>query len=289
MRVEYVDLKYEVNPNHPTYKSDGYNYIEPFATMRVAYKFNERNKISLFYNRRVDRPNEVDIRIFPKYDDAEIVKVGNPALHPQFTISTELGFKTSWNTGNWYGALYHKITDGTITRISTVIPGNDLIYAIFQNAGRSYNSGFEAILTQNISNFYTANLNGNIYYNRINAFTVENKYPIQHTFSADRQNMYSGNVKLNNLFRPGAQFEMQVSAVWLAPDIIPQGKIQSRFSLDLGLKKTIQKGKGELILSATDLLNTMAIRKEIQGDTFSYTLNNQYETQVVRIGYNYKF
>lgn len=289
LRVEYVNLKYEVNPLHPTYKSDGYNYIEPFPTVRLAYKFNERNKISLFYNRRVDRPNEVDIRIFPKYDDAEIVKVGNPALHPQFTHSAELGFKTSWNTGNWYGALYHKITDGTITRISTAVSGNDLIYAIFQNAGRSYNSGFEAILTQNFSKFYTANLNGNVYYNRINAFTVENKYPIQHTFSAGRQNMYSGNVKLNNLFRPAAQFEVQLSAVWLAPDIIPQGKIQSRFSLDLGLKKTIQKGKGELILSATDLLNTMVIRKEIQGDTFSYTLSDYYETQVIRIGYNYKF
>jgi hypothetical protein len=50
----------------------------------LAYKINDANKISVFYNRRVDRPNEVDIRI-SKYDDAEIIKVGNPALRPQFT------------------------------------------------------------------------------------------------------------------------------------------------------------------------------------------------------------
>ncbi|GHS88431.1 TonB-dependent receptor [Bacteroidia bacterium] len=289
LRIEYVNLKYEVNPNHPTYKSDGYSYIEPFPTLRLAYKFNERNKISLFYNRRVDRPNEVDIRIFPKYDDAEIVKVGNPALQPQFTNAVELGFKTIWNTGSWYGAVYHKMTNGAITRISTAVPGNDLIYAIFQNAGKSYHTGVEMILAQDISKYYTANLNGNIYHNRINAFTVENKYPIQHTFSANRQNMYSGNVKLNNLFRPGSQSEIQVSAVWLAPDIIPQGKIQARFSLDLGIKKTIQKGKGELMISVTDLLNTMTIRKTIEGDTFRYTLDDYYETQVMRIGYSYKF
>ena len=75
LRVEYVDLKYKVNPNHNTYKSDGYNYTQPFPNVRLAYKINDQNKISLFYNRRVDRPNEVDIRIFPKYDDAEIIQV----------------------------------------------------------------------------------------------------------------------------------------------------------------------------------------------------------------------
>ncbi|MGB4844609.1 MAG: outer membrane beta-barrel family protein, partial [Ferruginibacter sp.] len=83
LRVEYVNLQYNVNPNHNTYKSDGYNYTQPFSNIRLAYKINDQNKISLFYNRRVDRPNEVDIRIFPKYDDAEIIKVGNPALRPQ--------------------------------------------------------------------------------------------------------------------------------------------------------------------------------------------------------------
>jgi hypothetical protein len=34
-----------------------------------------------------------------------------------------------------------------------------------------------------------------------------------------------------------------------------------RFSLDLGMKKAIQKGKGELFLNATDLLITMVTRK----------------------------
>jgi hypothetical protein len=82
---------------------------------------------------------------------------------------------------------------------------------------------------------------------------------------------------------------MQVSAVYLAPDIIPQGKIGTRFSLDVGVKKSIQKGKGELFANATDLLNTMVIRKEIIGDGFKYTSADYYETQVIRIGYRYKF
>ncbi|WP_300665487.1 TonB-dependent receptor [Fluviicola sp.] len=289
LRAEYVRINYLVNPDHSTYKSSGYNYFQPFPTLRLAYKFNEKNKISLFYNRRVDRPNEVDIRIFPKYDDAEIIKVGNPGLRPQFTNSIELGYKSSMKKGYFFAALYGKEINGTITRISSTVPGSSLIYAIFQNAGRSYNTGIEMTYSNTVAKWYTFNVNGTIYYNQINAFSVENKYPVVNTFSASKQRIYSGNIKLNNTFHFSKGVDMQLIAIYLAPDIIPQGKIYSRFSLDLGVKKSIQKGKGEVFINATDLLNTMVVKKRIQGDGFYYQSSDYYETQVVRIGYSYKF
>ena len=289
LRMEYVKIQYDVNPNHSTYKSDGYHYTQPFPNMRLAYKLNDNNKLSVFYNRRVDRPNEVDIRIFPKYDDAEIIKVGNPALRPQFTNSIELGYKNTWNNGYFYSALYHRFANGTITRISSIVPGSNLIYAIFQNAGRSYNTGLEAILNQKVSDVYSFNINGNIYRNQIDAFTVQNLYLEPNTFSAAQQTAISGNLKLNNTFRFAQGWDAQLTAVYLAPDIIPQGKIMSRFSIDAGVKKSIQKGKGELFFNATDLLNTMVIKRKIDGMGFHYTSDDYYETQVIRLGYSYKF
>ncbi|MBT2619560.1 TonB-dependent receptor [Chryseobacterium sp. ISL-6] len=289
LRMEYVRIQYDVNPNHPTYTSSGYNYTQPFPNLRVAYKLNDRNKFSIFYNRRVDRPNEVDIRIFPKYDDAEIIKVGNPGLRPQFTNSIELGYKYNWDNGYLYSSFYHRFSNGTITRISSIVPESTLIYAIFQNAGKSYNSGIEAIWNQKISSVYSFNINGNMYRNQINAFTVENLYPRPNIFSADQQTAISGNIKLNNVFKFSKGISAQLTAVYLAPDIIPQGRIGSRFSMDLGMKKSIQNGKGELFLNASDLLNTMVIKKQIQGAGFRYTSDDYYETQVVRLGYSYKF
>lgn len=289
LRVEYVKIDYKVNPNHNTYTSDGYDYTQPFPNFRLAYKINDHNKLSLFYNRRVDRPNEVDIRIFPKYDDAEIIKVGNPALRPQFTNSFELGYKTSWKSGYFYSAAYYRFANATITRISTIVPNSTLIYSIFQNAGKSHNTGLEIVLNQDVAKWYSFNINSIAYYNQINDFTVENLYPVPHTFSADKQTIFSGNVKLNNNFHLPKNFELQVTAVYLAPDIIPQGKIAQRFSLDLGLKKSLQKGKGELFFNANDLFNTMVIKRRIQGNGFSYTSDDYYETQVIRLGYSYKF
>ncbi|MFN3850547.1 MAG: TonB-dependent receptor domain-containing protein [Spirosomataceae bacterium] len=289
LRYEYINLKYEVNPDHPTYKSDGYKYSQPFPNVRLAYKINDNQKISAFFNRRVDRPNEVDIRIFPKYDDAEIIKVGNPALRPQFTNSIELGYKAKWDKNTFYTALYHKMAEGTITRISSIVPNSTLIYAIFQNAGKSYNSGVEMVFSKEVSSKFSFNLNLNAYHNQINAFSVLNKYPVQNVFSAEKQEIFSGNVKLNSTLHLSNGIDGQISVAYLAPDIIPQGKINSRFSVDTGLKKSIQSGKGEVFINATDLFNTLVIKREIQGAGFKYTSHDYYETQVIRAGYNYKF
>ena len=289
IRLEYVKVDYEVNPNHNTYKSDGYAYTQPFPNLRFAYKINENNKISLFYNRRVDRPNEVDIRIFPKYDEPELIKVGNPTLKPQFTNTLELGYKSVLQKGSFYAALYHRIVDGTITRIATQVPNSVLLYNIFQNAGRSFNTGLEVIFQQNPSKMVSYTLSANIYQNTINAFSVTNKYPSPTLYSGDKQERTSGNVKANTLLHLPKGYEAQISAIYLAPDIIPQGQIDSRYSVDFGLKKSIQKGKGELILNATDIFNTMQIKKEIAGTTFKLLSMDYYETQVVRLGYTLKF
>lgn len=288
VRVEYVDLQYKVNPNHNTYKSDGYNYTQLFPNIRLAYKFDDHNKISLFFNRRVDRPNEVDIRIFPKYDDAEIIKVGNPELNPQFTNTFEIGYKTSYSRGYFYAALYHKRTSNTITRIATQVQPSTFIYNVFQNAGNSNSTGTEFIWQQEISKALSFNTNMNIYRSVIDAFTVINKYPVSSVYRTGKQQFTSGNAKLNGLLHLKGKMDLQLTVIYLAPDIIPQGKIDCRFSVDAGVKKTIQKGKGELFLNASDLLNTLRIKREINGNGFKLASTDYYETQVFRIGYNYK-
>lgn len=289
LRVEHVSLDYYVNPGHPVYKSDGYSYTQPFPNLRLAYKLNENNRLSLFYNRRVDRPNEVDIRIFPKYDDAEIIKVGNPALRPQFTNTFELGYKSGWEQGYFFASVYHKRMEGTISRIGSTVPGSTIIYNVFQNAGNSYNTGMELMFSQKVTPWFTLNMNLNGYQNIIDAFTVVNLYPIAQTYSAARESIFSGNAKLNGFFHLPAKLDAQFVAIYQAPDLVPQGKTFSRFSVDIGVKKGIQKGKGELFLNATDIFNTLNLRREIRGNGFRYTSNDYYETQVFRLGYNYKF
>lgn len=210
-------------------------------------------------------------------------------MRPQFTNSVELGFKNSWEKGYFYSALYHRFANGTITRISTTEPNSTLIYAVFQNAGKSNATGTELVFSQELTKWYSININANTYFNQINAFSVTNLYPTPTLFAAEKQEVFSGNLKFNNILKLSKTIDAQATAIYLAPDIIPQGKIDQRFSLDIGLKKSVQNGKGEFFLNATDLLNTMVIKKEITSQGFNYTSSDYYETQVIRLGYSYKF
>lgn len=78
----------------------------------------------------------------------------------------------------------------------------------------------------------------------------------------------SGNAKFNGTFHLPKSVDVQLTGVYLAPGIIPQGKIGSRLSVNLGVKKPIKKGKGEIFINGTDILNTLNIKKDITGKCF---------------------
>lgn len=289
VRLESMQLAYDVNPDHNTYRSDGYRYLQPFPNVRAAYKFDDANKLSVFFNRRVDRPNEVDIRIFPKYDEPELIKVGNPALQPQYATSAEVGYKTSWSGGSLYAAGYLRVVDRTITRIATQVPGSVLLYNVFQNAGRSRSAGSEVVWQQTVSPRLSLTANASVYHRANDAFSVVNQYPTPVRFSAPRQSLTSGNIKLVAVGGLPFGWQSQLAQLYLAPDLLPQGRIDSRYSLDLGLKKSVQRGQGEVVINATDLLSTMQARRTTQGVGFTLTSIDYLETQVIRAGYSRKF
>jgi len=94
LRFEQTTVKYDIDPANIYYtKNEAYDYFSFFPNVRLTWKLNDRNKLSAFVNRRVDRPGEFELRPFPKYDDPEILKTGNPYLRPQFTTTFELAYK----------------------------------------------------------------------------------------------------------------------------------------------------------------------------------------------------
>ena len=289
LRLEAVRVDYEVTPGHNTYASDGYRYGQPFPTLRAALRLGERDKVTLLLNRRVDRPNEVDIRIFPKYDEPELVKVGNPALRPQFTTAAELGYKATRAPGSLYAAVFHRVVDGTITRIATQGPASTLLFHVFQNAGRSWSTGAEVAWQQVVSPRLSLGANASAYRNTIDAFAGVSRYPVPTAYAIPRQRLVSGTLKGNAALALPHGWDAQLAGTYLAPDLIPQGRIGTRASLDLGARKRVQGGRGEFVVNATDVLNTMQLRRTIRGTGFRLESTDYLETQVIRVGYVRKF
>jgi len=101
VRAEQTDVYYDIPPENTYYdRNDSYDYARLYPNVRVTYKIDDENRIAAYINSRVDRPTEAELRIFPKYDDPELLKVGNPFLRPQLSNAMEIGFGRSWD-GVW--------------------------------------------------------------------------------------------------------------------------------------------------------------------------------------------
>ena len=218
--------------------------------------------------------------------------MGNPYLRPQFTQTFELGYKRNWKTGSAFISGFYRIIDDPFLRIYSIDDRSeyyDIINKIYHNVGSATNTGIELILSQKINDLFKINGSFNAYRNLIRAFTGELLFPYKREFSFDETKYLTWDCKINGQINLPGQTQVQISAVYMAPKNIPQGRELSRSSVDLGFKKVLLNGNGELIFSFSDIFNDFGIHQEIEGNGFSAVYQNYYETQVARIGFKYKF
>ncbi len=293
VRIEQTDVYYDLPQENIYYdQSDSYDYFELYPNVRLTYNIDDLNHVSVHYNNRVDRPGEPELRIFPKYDDPELLKVGNPYLRPQFTETFELAYERLWETGSAIVSAYHRNIDDPFTRVFAIDPTNqdyDIINRIYQNVGSGTDSGLEVIVAQDISDSWELSGSINWYDSVIDADEVTLLFPIARPFSVERSRNNTWDFKLNNLFEFSNELQVQVSIVYYAEKNIAQGTQAARSSVDLGISKPIMGDKGEIVFSFVDVFNDFGIKQFISGDGFNAIYENYYETQVVSVGFNYQF
>ncbi len=293
LRIEQTDVYYDLPQENIYYdQSDSYDYFELYPNVRLTYNIDDLNRVSVHYNNRVDRPGEPELRIFPKYDDPELLKVGNPYLRPQFTEAFEIAYERLWETGSAIVSAYHRNIDDPFTRVFAIDPTNqdyDIINRVYQNVGSGTNSGLELIVTQDVNGTWELSGSINWYDNVIDADEVTLLFPIARPFTVQQSRDNTWDFKLNNLFEFPNELQVQVSIVYYAEKNIAQGTQAARSSVDLGISKPIMGDRGEIVFSFVDVFNDFGIKQFISGDGFNAIYENYYETQVVSVSFNYQF
>jgi len=294
LRAENVVVTYELDPANIYYdEDDAYNYFELYPNVRFSLRFDDANRLSVFYNRRVDRPGEPELRAFPKFDDPEILKVGNPYLRPQFTQTFEVAYNTDWAGGSAFLSVYHRIIDDPFLRVFAIDNSNpdyDILNRIYQNVGGGTNTGLELLLTQDLTPWWKASGSLNWYINKVDA--IVNGvilFPIERNFNIPSTEDNTWDTKINNQFTLSENSELQLNYVYFAPKNIPQGTQSARSSLDIGFRHFIMNKKGELTFSFSDIFNRFGLQQELSEAGFTAVYQNFYETQVMRLGFKYKF
>lgn len=293
VRAEQTEVAYQLPPENVFYpRNDAYDYFRVYPNTRLTWHAGQHDNLSAFFNIRVDRPGEPELRIFPKYDDPELLKVGNPYLRPQFTKVYEISWQHAFDKGSASIAGFYRDIDDPFTRVYTIDSTNttfDVINRIFANTGHAVNYGVELIASRKFGDFWDASGSFDWYEIEVDPFTIDLLFPAPKQVQISASKGSTFDAKLNNRFYLPGNFEFNVTGVHYAARNIAQGRQDARTSIDLWFSKPVMKGKGEIVFAATDIFNTFGYRYRIDGFGFNAIYENFYQTQEFNLSFKLKF
>jgi outer membrane receptor protein involved in Fe transport len=288
LRAEQTNVSYTIPDENIYYPSgDAYDYFELFPNVRATYALGGGFRVVGAYNRRIDRPGEPELRIFPKYDDPELLKVGNPYLRPQLTNVYEVGLSRSWVSGSARTSGYRRDISDAFQRVLAIDDSNpnyDIVNRIYQNVGHSTQTGVELLLEQEVVPAWQVSGSINWLTIDIDALQTTLLFPTERPFSLAASNDRTWDFTVNNQVRLPADIDARVGYIYYAARDVPQGTQRARSSLDLAATWPFMDERAELVFTFTDILNNFAVRTDVQGEGFTALYENYLETQVATVG-----
>ncbi len=274
LRLENTDLATVLIT---TDEGNNQNYTNFFPSFHTSYKLTENFSLQAGYSRRIFRPRLWDLNPFFNIRNNFSIRTGNPQLLPEFTDSYEVASiyiigKTSLNF-----SVYHRYTTDVVERISTFENNVNTTKPI--NIGTNRSTGLEFNAKYSPNNWLS--FNGDVNYNYFNR-----KGELETTsfdFSADQWS-----AKLTSKFKFPADFDFEVTGQYQSKFKTVQSDISANLFADLGLRKTIMKGRGVLNLSIRDIFASR-IRESVTNQSTFYLYSRSLRGRFVSFGFSYGF
>ena len=255
------------------------NYTRLYPTVHASYKLSKQHELQLNYSHRIRRPEDEELNPFPEYQDMRNIRAGNPLLMPEDTHSFELGYQFKNDATTFLSTVYYRNSYNLITSIIEDL-GNNVYKSTLQNLSQSQAAGLELILSSGIGKILNFNLATNAFYNTIDASSLG--------YSANKSNIaWSANANVNINVTKSTVW--QFTSNYTAETLTPQGKRVPSFVLNSGLKQDLFKKKGALILTVSDIFNSMRYQTEIDMPTMKRIEIRRRSSQTIYLGFTYNF
>ena len=254
-------------------------YTRLYPTLHLSYKLSELNELQLNYSHRIRRPEDEELNPFPEYQDLRNIRAGNPNLKPEDIHSFEFGYQFKKDKSTFLSTLYYRNSYNLITSIIKEV-GNNVFKTTLQNLSQSQSAGLELILSSSIGKLINFNLASNVYYNTIDASALG--------YSSNRSNISwsaNGNISCNLT----KSLVWQVTSNYNAESLTPQGKRLPNFVMNTGLKQELFKRKGALILTVSDIFNSMKYQNILDTPELYRIEIRSRSSQTIYLGFTYSF
>ncbi|WP_378188264.1 TonB-dependent receptor domain-containing protein [Aquimarina sp. W85] len=269
------------------------NYLDFFPTINLSYEFNEKQSLTLGYNRRIRRPRSRFINPFPSRSSITNIFQGNADLDPSYADAFDIGYlnrmgKVTLNTSLYYNhstQIFTFISEdtGTTALISNSDTSQTEVPVIRRtpiNLSSSDRYGFEFTLTYNPIKKWR--MNGSF-----NAFQ-DNTSGSYEGVNFDNDN-FSWFARFSNKITLPAKIDWQTNIDYRGPSETAQSQNDGIFTTNMAFSKDLFKDKASITFNISDLFNS---RKRISNsitNTFESYSEFQWRERNFNVSFTYRF
>lgn len=255
------------------------SYFRLYPSLHISYKLTDLHELQLNYSHRIRRPEGDEMNPFPEWADPYNLRIGNPYLKPADIHSFELGYQYKENKTTFLSTAYYRYIYNGMTDITKFI--NDTVkLTTRENLAKSSSAGLELIFTTSIGKIATLNLSANTYYNTIDASSLG--------YSSNRS-IISWSANLSAGFNLTKSSVLQVTSSYVAKTLTPQGNQLPTFVMNTGFKQEIFKRKAALILTVSDVFNSLRNISVIDTPELYEKILRRRSARIIYIGFTYSF
>ena len=295
---ELIDSSVKFGYEYPSGTKNLWDAFFPSASF--SKEIGEDDQFQVNYTRRIRRPRFWQLNPFIDFNDPSNLRQGNPSLRPEFINSFEVNYNKNYKSGNFLVSVYFRNNPDDITQYSDTISAAQ--YAQLDNAAVDRNAILNTYINANTTNRYGAE------------FTLQQKFGenFELTPSLDLQyRTVNANVKGLDLSNEGFSWEakmtvnykivtekksffndmsFQLMGEYESSEVIPQGKRDAQYQVDLAMRKDFLKNKkGTLTFAVNDLFNTNRYGVIYDTERFYQTSYRRRNVRNVRLTFSYKF
>ncbi len=277
LRMEYNDRLLVQNVVN---ERDEFKKLDLFPSIHLSKQLPNKFQFQASYTRRVDRPRDRELDPFKTYVDPYNVRMGNPALRPEYINSYELNAQKSLKGIGFISLeLFQRQTVNMIDHYTIVDTLTNISYNTYKNLNKDYSTGIEGMVNLPLTKWWNINTS-------VSVFNYQLKGSIDGV-SVDNQQL-SWDARFNSIFRFKSGTQFQLMGFYRAPTITTQGDRKGFFFTNVGVRQDLFNRKLTLSLQVRDILGMSKFEFNSSGEGFSQHNRFNREARVVTFSLSYK-
>ncbi len=269
------------------WQSNRRGYFQVYPTAFLSYAFPNNHELQANYTRRINRPRGRQINSFRDMSDSTNISFGNPLLDPEISSAVELNYLKTWDNHAISAGLYYRFSDNAIERVRYL--DDNVMYSTFENVSRRQSAGLEVVAKNKVTKWLNLTTTVNCYYAAMDSVFYDTNLDGELDLLYPFQQSFSWNARLMANFLIPMGWSAQLTGMYRSADVVAQGKMNSQYVVDLGVRKSFLDRKLNLAISVRDLLNSRRWASTTWGDNFWQYSSHEPRGTMFSVSLTYNF